>query len=350
MALAKDRMRTRHIDSLQGWVSYARMRYRCHACAQTYYPLDRELALHSGSRMSQQKEHQLALLSVRLPYAEAKAVYEALTGLTVGRMTAHRVVQRLGGRAGEVNGSVPATAKPEAGGKTHITADGVMIHLRGEGWKEAKVGAVYEVDDSRETAQVRYTATVESRDVFGEQLYELSGRPEARDSAGMVFISDAAMWLGELHELLFPLATRIIDFWHVTEYVWAVANSFYPEGTARAQAWAAEHVTALRQGQARRIQERLAQMRPTTKHQREVLDKARTYFENHSHEMDYPRYEHLGYHIGSGIAEAACKHVIQSRFKRSGMRWSRPGAENLLRLRLAYLNHQWDDWLAVMRN
>jgi hypothetical protein len=300
--------------------------------------------------MSQQKEQQLALLSVRLPYDEAKAVYEALTGLTVGRMTAHRVVQRLGGRAGEGHEAVPATAGRAAGGKTHITADGVMIHLRGEGWKEAKVGAVYEVNASREAEAVQYTATVESRDVFGEQLYELSGRPEARESAGMGFVSDAATWLGELQQLLFPLATRSIDFWHVTEYLWAVANSFYREGTATAKAWAEAHVKALREGQAKGIEASLARMRPKTRHQREALAKARTYLEHHSQAMDYPRYEREGYHIGSGIAEAACKHVVQSRFKRSGMRWSRPGAENLLRLRLAYLNHQWDDWLAVMRN
>jgi len=83
-------------------------------------------------------------------------------------------------------------------------------------------------------------------------------------------------------------------------------------------------------------------MKPKTKKQKEVLEAPQTYFENHAHQMDYPRYEAMGLHIGSGIAEAACKFVIQTRFKRSGMR-SRQGAENLLlRLRLAYVNRQWD--------
>jgi hypothetical protein len=54
--------------------------------------------------------------------------------------------------------------------------------------------------------------------------------------------------------------------------------------------------------------------------------------------MNYPFYERQGFHIGSGIAEGACKHVIHYRFKQAGMRWSRTGAENLLALRVAYLN------------
>ena len=75
VALAKDRMRGRHVDSLQGWIWYERMRYRCHECEKTYFPLDEEMEL-GKSRMSLQKESQLALLSVHMTYADAKEVYE----------------------------------------------------------------------------------------------------------------------------------------------------------------------------------------------------------------------------------------------------------------------------------
>ena len=75
MALGKDRIRERHIDSLEGWLVYQRMRYICHECGKNYYPLDHELGLSRDSRMSEQKERQLAWLSVRLPYEEAKNVH-----------------------------------------------------------------------------------------------------------------------------------------------------------------------------------------------------------------------------------------------------------------------------------
>ena len=91
-------------------------------------------------------------------------------------------------------------------------------------------------------------------------------------------------------------------------------------------------------------------MRAKTESQRKALEDARRYMRNHGDKMDYPRYRSLGYHIGSGVAEAGCKHVIQSRFKRSGMRWSREGAERLLQLRVAYLNDEWDQVMEVRRN
>jgi hypothetical protein len=47
---------------------------------------------------------------------------------------------------------------------------------------------------------------------------------------------------------------------------------------------------------------------------------------------------HTGLAVGSGAAEGACKHVIQSRFKRAGMRWKQPGFLNVLALRIAHLN------------
>ena len=327
------------------------MRYRCHECGETHYPLDEELELSQGSRMSLQKEKQLALLAVHMPYEESKKVYEELTQLKTGTMTGHRAVQRLGAAA--VKGRAAAAKEEgEQGRETqrHVTADGVMIHLREEGWKEAKVGSVYEVNGEREAEGQRYTATVEDRASFGRKLYELAGEPEASETVEMAFIGDAARWLDELQGLAFPLAERIVDFWHVTEYLWEVANTFYQEGTAKAKQWAQEKVRKLRQGHAKLIQASLSQMKPRTKKQREVLAAAQTYFENHAHQMDYPRYEAMGLHIGSGIAEAACKFVIQTRFKRCGMRWSRQGAENLLRLRLAYVNRQWDEALETVKN
>lgn len=349
VALGRDRIKGRHIDSLQGYLEYERTRYRCHECGGYYFPADYELGV-SQRRMSIQKEKQLALLSVHMPYEEAKKVYKELTGLAVGRMTAHRTVQRLGAQINGFEVSAEKEGQENDSAKRHVTADGVMIHLREEGWKEAKVGSVYKVNGEREAEGQRYTATVEDRASFGRKLYELAGEPQASETAEMAFIGDAARWLDELQGLAFPLAERIVDFWHVTEYLWEVANTFYQEGTTKAKQWAQEKVRKLREGQAKLIQASLSQMKPRTKKQREVLTAAQTYFGNHAHQMDYPRYEAMGLHIGSGIAEAACKFVIQTRFKRCGMRWSRQGAENLLRLRLAYVNRQWDEALETAKN
>jgi hypothetical protein len=84
--------------------------------------------------MSQRKERQLARLAARLPYEEAQDVYEELTYQTTGSMTIHRTVQTLGGKLQQIPPPLPALAEK---GKKHVTADGAMIHIRQEGWKEA---------------------------------------------------------------------------------------------------------------------------------------------------------------------------------------------------------------------
>ena len=54
---------------------------------------------------------------------------------------------------------------------------------------------------------------------------------------------------------------------------------------------------------------------------REVWQETVTYFENQGHRMDYPRYRALGWQIGSGPVESACKRVVGQRLKCAGMRW-----------------------------
>jgi hypothetical protein len=43
----------------------------------------------------------------------------------------------------------------------------------------------------------------------------------------------------------------------------------------------------------------------------------------------YPEPWECGLAVGSGAVEGACKHVIQSRFKRAGMRWKPPSFLNV---------------------
>lgn len=49
-------------------------------------------------------------------------------------------------------------------------------------------------------------------------------------------------------------------------------------------------------------------------------------------------------HLGSGLGEAACKTVVGTRAKRSGMRWTPEGLDALLPLRTAVLNHPYDSF------
>ena len=327
------------MDTTEGYVGYERMRYTCHKCGRGYYPLDLGLELSRRSRMSRKKERLLARLATRLPYEEAKAVYEELSHQKTGSMTIHRTTQSLGQKLRQ---TPPPITLVSGKGKRHVTADGAMIHIRGEGWKEALVGAVYEVDESREATQIVYTARLGNREGLGDELYRLAGQPEFQASRGMAFVADGANWLDEMRDTHFPLATRIVDQWHAREYLWNLANEFYEQGSRKAQGWAKEKIRLLKRNKRRSLTQAFCRMEVKTKKQREILADTKRYFQNHGHQMNYPQYQRMGFHIGSGVAEGACKHVIQSRFKRAGMRWSRPGAENLLVLRSLHVNDKWE--------
>jgi hypothetical protein len=53
------------------------------------------------------------------------------------------------------------------------------------------------------------------------------------------------------------------------------------------------------------------------------------------HRMKYRTYWEQGFQLGSGVAEAGCKQVVQAWLKGAGMRWSEAGAEAMMHLRAA---------------
>ena len=76
----------------------------------------------------------------------------------------------------------------------------------------------------------------------------------------------------------------------------------------------------------------------------EKIRKEAEYFENHVERMRYPEFRRQHLFIGSGVIEAACKTVVGSRFKQSGMFWTVRGANAILALRCCHSNEQFEDY------
>jgi hypothetical protein len=68
----------------------------------------------------------------------------------------------------------------------------------------------------------------------------------------------------------------------------------------------------------------------------------------HEEHIQYEHFKAVGLPIGSGLVESACKWLIQQRFKGVGMRWSEPGFNHLLHLRLAWANQRLDSFFPEM--
>ena len=64
----------------------------------------------------------------------------------------------------------------------------------------------------------------------------------------------------------------------------------------------------------------------------------RAYFVNNAERMRYETFLAKGYHIGSGVVEATCKHVVAQRLDQAGMHWRQESAEAIVALRAAQLS------------
>jgi hypothetical protein len=54
--------------------------------------------------------------------------------------------------------------------------------------------------------------------------------------------------------------------------------------------------------------------------------------------------------VGSGVVEAACKNLIGTRMKKSGMRWTIDGGQAALTLRSLILSNRWEHFGAFFVN
>ena len=83
---------------------------------------------------------------------------------------------------------------------------------------------------------------------------------------------------------------------------------------------------------------------------RDQLEQELTYFRNQRHRMHDTGYQRDGLPIGSGLVEAACKTLVSSRLKRSGMRWGLAGGQAILTLRSVIQSDRWQRAWSLLRN
>jgi hypothetical protein len=66
------------------------------------------------------------------------------------------------------------------------------------------------------------------------------------------------------------------------------------------------------------------------------------YFRNNRDKMDYAGYHASELILSSGPVEAAAKTLVGHRLKRSGMRWTREGGQQILNLRVHVQSKRWE--------
>ena len=134
---------------------------------------------------------------------------------------------------------------------------------------------------------------------------------------------------------------QVVDWYHGVEHLARAANLAYGEGTAAAKRWYRKQETALYQGDAARVAQRIAALAARRGEAGEALRQEAGYFEHNKRRMNYLELRAAGWVIGSGMVESGAKQ-FKARLTGAGMHWSRAGAERLIPLRAAILSDRFD--------
>jgi len=349
--------------TLVGEIRVRRAYYQCLNCGETSAPLDERLRL-SGRRISMALQGSLGQLCAALPFREGVKMLRRLTGLVVCAKTAQEVAVDIG-TALEARDEAEAEAVLEGKmsylprgvpERLYVTADGAMAHIEGR-WQEVKVGAVYQTkrrkgqEGSKSRAEgLSYVAALDNAETFGRRWYAEGQRGGVMQAEEVVAIGDGAAWIWSQVEEHFPGAVEIVDWWHAQERVWEVARCLFGEGSRKAQEWAQRNIGHLRHDRVDLVLRAFERARAPTEEGAAQVREAMTYFRNNQERMRYGTFRRLGYHIGSGTAEAACKAIVGMRLKGPGMRWSRPGARAILHLQAVLKSGRWELSWAQLTN
>ena len=325
------------------------------------YPLDRALGLIEGCTPAAARI--LCRTAAQLPYVESCQQLQELAGLAIEPSGLQRLVGAVGDSLQERLGQLPAPSV-QAAPQFYVSVDGTgvpMVRPELEGvvgrgpdgqakTREVKLAAFFtqtatdpEGHPMRDPDSTTYLASFVCSEDFGPLARRAALERGLARASEVIYLGDGAAWVWEIARTCFGSATQILDYYHASQHVVALAKAVYEdEGTA--QNWARRWQALLYESQLDLV---LAEARQaagnllSAEGQRQI-----EYLENHRARMDYRRYRANGWFIGSGVVEAGCKHVIGQRLKQSGMFWTETGASAVLTLRCALLsaggwNHLW---------
>jgi hypothetical protein len=383
--LGHKRLHTRGLLTLFGEVSLTRVGYGARG-RPSIHPLDAELGLPARC-YSYELCRRLIKGAVLGPFEEAVALIEDSTGVAVPKRSAQAIVleaacdfdafyadrARQNGKpaAGEI-----LVAAVDCKGIPMVKPEGavkVVRRRRGEKpnkKKMATVATVYvqpphlrtpqDVLDSlfaihghrrSPTARPRpghkrvWASLLADKDSFIADVRAEMTRRDPRKRRTWVIVTDGERALQRRVTENFEGVTLILDLLHVLEKLWAAAYVLHPEGSPEAAAFVYERAKRILTGQVSQVVKGLRQIvtkrRLTGTKAKTLLDVAGYYHRNRER-MRYDLYLTNGWPIASGSVEGACKNLIRDRFERSGMRWTPPMAEAMLKLRAIYLSNDFD--------
>jgi len=339
-----------------------------------FFPLDKQLEL-GDCVWSEGLEREAVWLSGVAPSFElAKEILNRIGQIQISQPSVWRCSQAAGTkfRAVEEAERRRANALPEQWDppsraevkdqRMGVSMDGANVLVREEGWKELKLGVVFDVavkptqdQETGETVDLahavnnRYVAHLGGPDILGEMAWAEARRCGWEQAQDTVVIGDGAPWIWNQASLHFGASMQVVDWFHAEQHLVDAARLMKQEGTTAYTRWLNSHKTLLYQGHADKIANELEKAATKASAHADQLTTAAGYFHTNKSRMNYIEMREEEWPIGSGMVESGAKQ-FKARFCGPGMRWSRPGAENLLPIRAAVLGDSFDTLWAAAKN
>jgi hypothetical protein len=329
------------------------------AAGGVFFPLGEELEL-LGKHFSPYLVQCIVRLGALLPFEQVPSLLHFLTGVQVSKETVRRLTEEAGAAQVAIEQhdleelERTAPAEPAGPAVQQLSADGVMVPLVHGEWAEARILAIGTIEQQTNQkgeqeahcTELSYCARLCSADAFIRlatlPTYERGTRGAGTVVAPMAPRGYPATWLQELLDEQCPRAVRILDFPHAVEYLSKAAQAAFGAGTREASVWLDVWVPTLKKGDPDAVLAALRHLPAPTPEAAQVRGSALRYLRSRREQLAYASFQQQGYPIASGIAESACKLVVEARMKGSGMHWERRNVSPMLALRGIACSECWE--------
>jgi hypothetical protein len=336
-----------------------------------FFPLDEQLRIRE-THWSEVVAQQAVWLYGQVEDDLAEQILQKIGGVAMSDTSIWRRAQKWGEKIRVVENArtkaavgLPQRGQMIRGSVPHeqpmgVAMDGGMIYLRGEKWKELKVGTLFEIEQRLEydpvtqakvsqahAIQNSYVAVLGGPEAFGRKVWAEAVRREFPEAGDSQVLGDGAVWIWNLSGEHFSGSRQLVDWYHAKTHLYTAANQVYGEGSTKAQRWVKAMETPLYQGHAARIAEELKGLAQTHRRMGKALRQEAGYFQNNQRRMQYQETREDGFPIGSGMAESGIKQ-FRARFAGPGMRWNRESVDRVLPIRAAIMSKRFDEvWKSV---